>query len=274
MSKNPKKVDGKTRISGATPKIKDPQTPSAVPGDVAFGWFQWLRETHGVPYAVTATTSGFRPQHVVDLRKKLRWFSRKHADKLVAAGRGEVWGEQIRLWVEYEFSSRSGAKKDARDHEQSPPRTSIVSAATDASALASATVSRLPVLTEPFVGDPKLAPTFDEDRYADLPPQAIALARGTKNGYVLELACDDHARRLLAGDRVLILQIPNSTAEIQLVESQNGLRLARQVKVIRALGIPLKSAAADGEWMALDTGARISDARPVAHAAGIVWARL
>jgi len=52
------------------------------------------------------------------------------------------------------------------------------------------------------------------------------------------------------------------------------LRLARRVEVVRALGIPLDSDVEGDVWVALDSGKPLTDARPVAHVACIVWARL
>jgi len=262
-----------------------------VSGPVAAAWFDLLRKRFAVTFATTARMCGIPPQHVTDLRSERRSITDRHARNLVVESQGKPWYELIKFYVDdyFEFVSKIKMKEEEIDRYELPLFPSPTRST--ASSSVPAALPKLPVLTSPFLGNPELSPTFDGDRYVELTGEAAALAVGAENAYVLKLHCDesvkglqdydDNARRLRIGDNVLVLQDAKSEAEIQIVEvgHQGMLRLARRVKAIRDLGIPLEDDAdeklADGEaWVALDSGEIISDTCPKAYVAGIVWARL
>jgi hypothetical protein len=277
---------------GFYPKWRGNQMPQNISGPVAAAWFDLLKERYGVSFAATAKMCGIPPQHVTDLRSERRRITYSHTHDLLVKSRGKPWYDLISFYVNdyYEFASKIKRDQDIEKYELPPFPASTGSTASSSASSAPAALLKLPVLTAPFRGNPELSPTFDDDQYVELTGEAADLADGAVNAYILRVHCDDrvkapreyddNARRLRIGDKVLVLQDAESEAEIQIVavDDQDTGRLARRVKVIRELGIPRENDVdrklADGEWMALDSGAHIPDARPVAYVAGIVWARL
>jgi transcriptional regulator with XRE-family HTH domain len=241
---------------------------SSVPGPLAVTWFERLRQEHGVSLAATAGYCGLKKQHVTDLRAGRRRFTRKMAENLLATARHEPWGAWLTPLVESCFSSASASgEENDGDSGKEPPASPA-----DQPTSPPASWTTLPLLKAPVMGDPRQWSPFPVD-CVEIPRTAALLAKDVPHAYVLELPCDDHARRLRAGDQVLILPLPDTDAEIHVIERDDLLRLARRAKVAKALGIPLGEVA-DEEWVALDSGEPLCGARSVAHAAGIVWARL
>ncbi len=118
----------------------------------------------------------------------------------------------------------------------------------------------LPVLSEPYAGDPTKCARWDGCQ-VEITGAAAASAARAINPYIIRLASQDWLGRLMPGDLILISQEVMETSEIAIARDRNRLVIVRKGDK-------------DG-WRALSSGKRLA-AKPeiIAQCLGIVWAGL
>jgi transcriptional regulator with XRE-family HTH domain len=86
----------------------------------------------------------------------------------------------------------------------------------------------VPVLSEPFIGDPRSATTIWGGNLIELSGPAAALAEQCRHPYVLRLGQDAHDGSFKVGDQLLVSQTPEQDASVALLRVSDVLRLARR----------------------------------------------
>jgi hypothetical protein len=232
--------------------------PVTLPGPLVAKFFDNLKQNYGLHYATIASLCGLKRQNITDLRKGRRKFTREMADRLLSARPDEPWVAWLKPLLEFYFAQPEPEKAEkamaalGQSLPNSPPHSSIV---------------RLPLLQAPVLGDPSAAAAFSGE-YVPITDTVLGLADRLYAPYILQIQYDDYARRLRAGDWVLILQTLEYEKEIMVVSCGGRLSLARR------LSMSPEQEAPEPEWLALESGNPLANASPVACVACIVLAMM
>ena len=216
-----------------------------------------LKKRYGVTQDLFARMSGVSKQVLTDIKAGRRKFSNEMVQKLLADSQDKPWKTDVAEALS-EFIKE-------REEFQHHPSSTMASHPTGN--------RRLPMVNAPVIGDPCAAPEFTGEYFA-LPNAIERLDADPRDSYVLILQNDDCLGRLRSGDLVVITQNSKRDKEIMVVEHSGLLRLARNTKHIGKLHLPHGERFPDGDWIALDSGSLIPNARPQGAVIGIVWAVL
>lgn len=163
----------------------------------------------------------------------------------------------LQEWFAHSFGRLYGVSSNwILTGEGRPQQVKIGAAASQAAALL------LPLLSEPWIGEPRDAPSWD-GAVIEVSGRAAAAAGAATRPYVLCAAENDRAGRIRSGDLLLVCQAP-----------AEGPPRGAYVLARRRGQLQLALASERGLVSAASGRSLGAAAEVVAHCVGIIWARL
>lgn len=234
----------------------------SISGSKAFAIFIELKKRYGVKQSAIAGVLKISRQAVTDMKADRRRFTREMANKLVQAYGKEPWHAWFHTAIYTLFIDGESVPKEGAYQNEAPGLDATHDKPAAAIGVNADSLLMLPVLPAPWRGDPLQAP-FDIQEFAAIPPQLAVHAAPARNPYVLSIDFDDTDKRLRRGDFVLAVQDGERESEIQIIEFQDSLRLARRS---RGDTPPVHCGhveTTDMDWVLLDSGMQIPSSRAV-----------